>query len=50
MGICMALWGVVSGLTAATRSYTGLVLVRFFLGVTEAPCMTLNSEQTRVQG
>lgn len=38
MGICMALWGVVSGLTAVTQNYVGLVLVRFFLGVAEAPC------------
>lgn len=40
MGICMALWGVVSGLTAATHNYIGLLLVRFFLGVAEAPCTT----------
>lgn len=38
MGVCMALWGVVSGLTAVTHNYVGLVMVRFFLGVVEAPC------------
>ncbi|KZZ91134.1 Major facilitator superfamily domain, general substrate transporter [Moelleriella libera RCEF 2490] len=37
MGVCMALWGVVSGLTAVANSYSGLVLLRFFLGVVEAP-------------
>ncbi|KAJ9157923.1 MFS transporter [Pleurostoma richardsiae] len=37
MGICMALWGVVSTLTAATQNYIGLLLVRFFLGIAEAP-------------
>ncbi|TVY47160.1 MFS transporter [Lachnellula occidentalis] len=33
----MAVWGIVSGLTAAVHNYTGLVLVRFFLGFVEAP-------------
>lgn len=33
----MALWAVVSALTAVVNNYTGLVLVRFFLGLTEAP-------------
>jgi hypothetical protein len=33
---CMALWGVVSGLTAVTHDFTSLVLVRFFLGFVEA--------------
>lgn len=37
MGIMMMLWALVSGLTAIASNYTGLVLVRFFLGVTEAP-------------
>ncbi|KAL1874749.1 hypothetical protein VTK73DRAFT_226 [Phialemonium thermophilum] len=37
MGVCMALWGVISGLTAATHNYIGLLLVRFFLGIAEAP-------------
>lgn len=42
MGLCMALWGVVSGLTAVTTNYVGLCLVRFFLGVVEAPCKYRN--------
>lgn len=33
----MALWAVVSALTAVTNNYIGLLLTRFFLGVTEAP-------------
>lgn len=33
----MAAWGVVSGLTAMVHNFTGLVLVRFFLGIVEAP-------------
>lgn len=33
----MALWAIVSACTALTKSYIGLLLVRFFLGVTEAP-------------
>ncbi|PVH77347.1 MFS general substrate transporter [Cadophora sp. DSE1049] len=37
MAACMALWAVVSALTAVCTNYTGLVLCRFFLGVTEAP-------------
>ena len=35
--LCAAVWSVVSGCTAATHSYTGLILVRFFLGIVEAP-------------
>lgn len=37
MSICMASWAIVSACTALTKNYTSLVLVRFFLGVTEAP-------------
>ncbi|KAF1916730.1 major facilitator superfamily domain-containing protein [Ampelomyces quisqualis] len=37
MGICMMLWAVVSALTALSKDFTGLLLTRFFLGVTEAP-------------
>jgi MFS family permease len=33
----MAAWGVVSALTATVHNFTGLVLVRFFLGFVEAP-------------
>ncbi|KAL4876866.1 major facilitator superfamily domain-containing protein [Aspergillus karnatakaensis] len=37
MSICMACWAVVSACTALTKSYGGLVAVRFFLGIAEAP-------------
>lgn len=37
MAACMMAWAVVSACTALTKNYTGLVLVRFFLGVAEAP-------------
>ena len=37
MAGCMALWAVVSALTALSKNFTGLLLTRFFLGVTEAP-------------
>jgi len=37
MGTAMMIWAIVSGLTAVVNNYTGLVLVRFFLGLTEAP-------------
>ncbi|CAG8979848.1 hypothetical protein HYALB_00002620 [Hymenoscyphus albidus] len=37
MGCAMMLWAVVSALTAVVHDYKGLVLVRFFLGLTEAP-------------
>lgn len=37
MAGAMALWAVVSGLTALSKDFTGLLLTRFFLGVTEAP-------------
>jgi len=37
MGICMMLWAIVSALTALSKNFTGLLLTRFFLGVTEAP-------------
>jgi MFS family permease len=33
----MILWAIVSGLTALARDFTTLVLLRFFLGVVEAP-------------
>lgn len=33
----MALWAIVSGLTALSNNFTGLALTRFFLGLTEAP-------------
>ncbi|KAG0697642.1 major facilitator superfamily domain-containing protein [Suillus ampliporus] len=34
---CMAVWGVISVLTGITQNYTGILLVRFFLGFVEAP-------------
>ncbi|KAL4863451.1 hypothetical protein BDV12DRAFT_206453 [Aspergillus spectabilis] len=37
MSVCMASWAIVSACTALTTSYGGLVAVRFFLGITEAP-------------
>ena len=37
MGIAMMAWAVVSALPAVVHNYTGLLLVRFFLGLTEAP-------------
>lgn len=33
----MMLWAIVSTLTSVTTNYTGLLLTRFFLGITEAP-------------
>lgn len=35
-GFCMA-WSVVSLLTYLVQDYSGMVVARFFLGVTEAP-------------
>ncbi|KAF3934524.1 hypothetical protein ABW19_dt0206268 [Dactylella cylindrospora] len=37
MGIVMMLWAVVSACTALSKDFTGLLLTRFFLGLTEAP-------------
>lgn len=37
MGLVMMLWAIVSALTAASKDFTGLLLTRFFLGVTESP-------------
>ncbi|KAF6825041.1 allantoate permease [Colletotrichum plurivorum] len=34
---CIIIWAVVSGCTAATTSPAGLLTVRFFLGIVEAP-------------
>ncbi|KAF5969175.1 hypothetical protein FBULB1_10368 [Fusarium bulbicola] len=36
-GIMMMLWAVVSALTAVAKDFKGLLLTRFFLGLTEAP-------------
>ncbi|SMR60409.1 unnamed protein product [Zymoseptoria tritici ST99CH_1E4] len=37
MSSCMALWAIVSGLTALANDFKGLFLTRFFLGLVEAP-------------
>ncbi|CAI4212753.1 unnamed protein product [Parascedosporium putredinis] len=37
MSVCMMAWAVVSASTALARDYKDLVVLRFFLGVTEAP-------------
>ncbi|KAH7125945.1 major facilitator superfamily transporter [Dactylonectria macrodidyma] len=37
MGTMMMLWAVVSALTAVSKDFKGLLLTRFFLGLTEAP-------------
>ncbi|KAJ0114087.1 vitamin h transporter [Diaporthe amygdali] len=37
MAICMMGWAVVSACTALAKNYTDLVVVRFFLGIAEAP-------------
>lgn len=37
MSACMIAWGVVATMTAVVKNYQGLVTVRFFLGVVEAP-------------
>ncbi|KAF5013947.1 hypothetical protein FDECE_76 [Fusarium decemcellulare] len=37
MSGAMALWAVVSTLTAVAKDFKGLLLTRFFLGITEAP-------------
>ena len=47
MSFFMALWAVVSTMTALSKNYTGLLLTRFFLGVTEV-CITTYSGDHRV--
>ncbi|KAI4866527.1 putative MFS transporter [Hypoxylon rubiginosum] len=37
LGVCMAIWGVISTAQAATRTFPALVVCRFFLGFAEAP-------------
>ena len=37
MGVCMALWAIISACTALATNYQHLVLTRFFLSVVEAP-------------
>jgi MFS family permease len=37
LSICMMAWAVVSSVTALAKDFKGLLLTRFFLGLTEAP-------------
>ncbi|KAH7121310.1 major facilitator superfamily domain-containing protein [Dendryphion nanum] len=37
MSFCMMAWATVATLAAVVKNYTGLVAVRFFLGIVEAP-------------
>jgi MFS family permease len=37
MSFAMGLWAIVSSLSAVSHNYIGLLLTRFFLGITEAP-------------
>lgn len=37
LGVTMGVWGVVCASTAAAQNLAGLLVVRIFLGVTEAP-------------
>jgi hypothetical protein len=37
IGVCMGAWAIAPACTALAKDYKGLVLVRFFLGVAEAP-------------
>lgn len=37
LGLAMAIWGVISAAQAATQSFSGLIVCRFFLGFAEAP-------------
>lgn len=37
MGAAMALWAIVSTMTAIAKDFKDLLLIRLFLGITEAP-------------
>ncbi|KAE9974876.1 hypothetical protein EG327_008628 [Venturia inaequalis] len=37
MGLAMMLWAVISALTAVCNNFVGLLMVRFFLGICQAP-------------
>ncbi|KAH8148255.1 uncharacterized protein LAJ45_07707 [Morchella importuna] len=37
MGGFMAVWAIISGLTGLVKNYHGMLILRFFLGVAEAP-------------
>lgn len=34
---CVIVWSAISAATAGIRNYSGLIAVRFFLGIVEAP-------------
>jgi MFS family permease len=44
MSVCMMVWAVVAAVTSAVHNYTGLVLVRFFLGKSKAVEMALKGQ------
>jgi hypothetical protein len=44
MAICMIAWAIVSACTALVKDYKGMVIVRFLLGITEAPFCELSFE------
>jgi MFS family permease len=46
MSVWMLVWAAVSGCTALVTNYAGLVVCRFFLGITEAP-VSLSQAVTR---
>lgn len=35
--LCVAVWSCVSAATAAAQNYGNLIVIRFFLGIVEAP-------------
>ncbi|GIZ42057.1 hypothetical protein CKM354_000533700 [Cercospora kikuchii] len=37
LGIVMAVWGVICALAAVVQNFTGLLVIRIFLGIAEAP-------------
>ncbi|KAK9242903.1 major facilitator superfamily domain-containing protein [Lipomyces tetrasporus] len=54
LGICMLIWGLISGLQATTSNFPGILVCRFFLGFVEAPffpgiMMLLSSWYTRAE-
>lgn len=45
MGVCMMIWAAVAAATAGVHNYTGLVLVRFFLGkLSLGNCLCFDAE------
>lgn len=41
--LCMVVWGIISGATAACQSYGGLIACRFMLGFVEAAYFVSNN-------